>query len=397
MADSEEQVKKSKSMVKGQVTKFKKKVDDCKIENTSEILCEELLKIHDARYSEIQELRNRAYGVIEDESNLQEVVDEVDALDDVLFELKMKILELKKKIVKKEEKKDDITHTIKTNALLPQTKLPTFAGSSTAEWLEFKEQFQSMIASNNSLGDQEKCHYLKQAIRDGSAGSLITIGDTFESLWEALVQRFDNKRVIVNETINQILELKPMTKENSSELKMLLDSVMRSVRTLKSFDYDVKDLGELFLVSVVASKLDKNSRKQYEMGIARKRDFPKWKDLKSFMEEHVRILENVEAVQKQNDGDKKRTDHPKKSRSFFAENQGQSSGCVVCKSNHPLADCKKFIAMSLKERYLAVRNSGICMNCFAGSHVKKDCPEPGCKTCNSGEKHHQMLHFTKKQ
>jgi hypothetical protein len=114
------------------------------------------------------------------------------------------------------------------------------------------------------------------------------------------------------------------------------------------------------------------------------------------MEDHLRTLENIEAIHKSHDGDKKKSPSKPSATSLIVTINDSRKRCIVCRGSHQVDVCQKFKSMRQKDRYLAVRNSRCCLNCFAESHFKKDCQEAGCKICDNGEKHHHLLHFTRK-
>ncbi|GFQ78900.1 uncharacterized protein TNCT_606501 [Trichonephila clavata] len=75
-------------------------------------------------------------------------------------------------------------------------KIPTFTGK-LEEWGLFKTQFCDLVIENSQLSDSEKLHYLRGALR-GDAEIVETSADDFNSLFKALEQRYENKRVIAD-------------------------------------------------------------------------------------------------------------------------------------------------------------------------------------------------------
>jgi hypothetical protein len=397
MAESELEVTRSKTSFKGQVTKLKNKVDAIDTGAADELRTRELLADHERKYHEVLSLRKRGFSTILDETKLQKFDEDIDTIEDALFEIRVKLLKILQPFEKKVKKEEAQPNSQVTNKFkLPEIPIPVFNGEDGLSWMSFREMFNERVGNNPALNNVQKLHYLKEALK-GEAEHLKSYGDTFESLWEAAVNRYENKRVIAEKGILGILELKPMAKESASEMKSLLNSVMKHVRALRTLGFQVENLSELFLISIVASKLDRNSRKLYEMGVAKKKEFPKWLELQKFMEDQLRILENLEGMNRCNDVEKKKIEIKKPSaKAFVLSGAEDSSKCIVCKTDHKLESCEKFKSLSIKERFVAVRNSGICMNCFAKGHSKKDCPEKGCKLCKFEDKHHELLHYTKK-
>lgn len=61
----------------------------------------------------------------------------------------------------------------------------------------------SLIDNNGELSDKQKLFYLQSA-RNGNAKQLITVNDTYTSLFEALKKRFENTRLLIVSHINEI-------------------------------------------------------------------------------------------------------------------------------------------------------------------------------------------------
>ncbi|GFY18745.1 uncharacterized protein TNCV_2399651 [Trichonephila clavipes] len=90
------------------------------------------------------------------------------------------------------------------NVKLPSINLPEFSGQ-YIDWLQFKSQFVSLIHDNTFLSDSQKLYYLQSALK-GHAKQLQTVNDSYSSLFEALEGRYENKRLIVNSHIAELLK-----------------------------------------------------------------------------------------------------------------------------------------------------------------------------------------------
>ncbi|GFR01456.1 uncharacterized protein TNCT_183581 [Trichonephila clavata] len=88
---------------------------------------------------------------------------------------------------------------------LVKIPLPTFTGK-FEEWGLFKTQFYDLINENSQLSDSEKLHYLRGALR-GDAKIDETSDEDFYSFFKALEQKHENKRVIVDCHIKNILNV----------------------------------------------------------------------------------------------------------------------------------------------------------------------------------------------
>lgn len=66
--------------------------------------------------------------------------------------------------------------------------------------------------------------------------------------------------------------------------------------------------------------------------------------------------------------------------------------CRLCRKNHPLRKCQRFLAMNTSDRTDIVTKYGYCRNCLAHSHSQGTCfTKTGCRYCKKD--HHTLLHL----
>jgi hypothetical protein len=90
-------------------------------------------------------------------------------------------------------------------------------------WAYFRKKFTALINDNASLSDYQKFHYLKASMY-GEAATLTASNDMFGSLWVAMKERYQIKRVIAERHISDLFNLKPVNRESSTDLWCLLDT-----------------------------------------------------------------------------------------------------------------------------------------------------------------------------
>ncbi|GFQ74744.1 uncharacterized protein TNCT_122291 [Trichonephila clavata] len=121
------------------------------------------------------------------------------------LEIRLKSLNLKYSKNNNETGSNAVSNVIKPCFRLPELSLPQFNGD-IETWFIFKEQFKEII-ENCGLNDKQKLQYLQSCLI-GIAKHVQTVDDTYDSLFLALEQRFENKRIIINKHINALLMLK---------------------------------------------------------------------------------------------------------------------------------------------------------------------------------------------
>ena len=65
--------------------------------------------------------------------------------------------------------------------------------------------------------------------------------------------------------------------------------------------------------------------------------------------------------------------------------------CPICRSQHQVYKCHKFLAMTVSKRNQAVKETSLCFNCLKPGHNVQSCSSQSkCKVC--GEGHNSLLH-----
>ncbi|KYN02013.1 hypothetical protein ALC62_07192, partial [Cyphomyrmex costatus] len=142
----------------------------------------------------------------------------------------------------------------------------------------------------------------------------------------------------------------------------------------------------LLLVFLVAQKLDKSSRKAWELKLGDAVEYPSYHD--SFLAARIRALDALAPAtqtEKSPPNSKKRTlaSHIASAAPF---------SCTLCKENHLLYQCPTFLKQTPSQRFEFIKTQKRCSNCFGVKHSVKDCKSTrACKRCS--KRHHTLLHF----
>jgi len=146
---------------------------------------------------------------------------------------------------------------------LPKIKLPAFSGNCEIG-IPFTTHSFKMINANPDLSKIQKFHYLRSSLK-GEAAEVIKAFEittyNYDEAWELLIERYDNRRRIVQGHVRAMFELPPMHKENHSQLRALLDGVCKHLRTLKALERPVDSWDDL-VIHLILSKLDTTTKKE---------------------------------------------------------------------------------------------------------------------------------------
>jgi hypothetical protein len=135
--------------------------------------------------------------------------------------------------------------------------LPTFTGK-YGEWFTFYESFKCLVANNANISEIRKFHYLRGCLKDEALcaiESLSISGDNYVNAIELLRKRVENKRLIVQEHVSNILSMSPILKSSHIELRGLIDTINNNIAALKVLDIKT-DSWDALLVPIVLEKLD---------------------------------------------------------------------------------------------------------------------------------------------
>ncbi|GFS88386.1 DUF1758 domain-containing protein [Nephila pilipes] len=141
-------------------------------------------------------------------------------------------------------------------------------------------------------------------------------------------------------------------------------------------------LSVLFL-NIILEKLDRESRKQYELTL-KDNEVPDFDEFLNRLERRNQILNSIKsnAVVKLNQ---------EKPKSFFVKNNKSTKNCRVCNLIHPIYHCEKFKEMKLADRLEIVKRFKLCYSCL-NSHLNFNCASNGvCRVCKK-KSHHTLLH-----
>ncbi|XP_071057593.1 uncharacterized protein [Onthophagus taurus] len=273
---------------------------------------------------------------------------------------------------------------------LPQIKLPNFDGK-YANWAQFRDLFVAMVTDNRELSDVERLQYLKMTLIGEPAQLLKNIAITnenFKRAWQTLVERYENRRLLIESQLAILFSARAMKNESSSELKRLVGEVKEAIGALEVLKCPVQHW-DYFLVFLIIRKLDMDVMKEWEKSIGDHRDPSTYEELENFLIGRIHTLEAIENLQANRKPNQ--TSHSTKIPVVKVHNASSgTSNCFICTSNHYISSCPTYLAKSPSARIEFVKSNKRCFNCL-GPHLVKDCRvSKRCRVCNKN--HHSTLH-----
>ncbi|KAA5634918.1 DUF1759 domain-containing protein, partial [Pseudomonas aeruginosa] len=100
---------------------------------------------------------------------------------------------------------------------LPDINLPSFDGD-LHHWLEFRDMYISLIHDNTRINEISKFHYLRTSLK-GNASSVIQslefTANNYKIAWELLTERYNNKKILINNHIQALFNVEQVQKDSS--------------------------------------------------------------------------------------------------------------------------------------------------------------------------------------
>lgn len=284
---------------------------------------------------------------------------------------------------------------------LQAISLPKFSGS-IDKWLQFFEIFQALVHNNAELATIQKFYYLQSCL-SGEAMQILQSLEICEANYEKAIlllkERYENKRLLINNHVRNLFDITPILKESHQAFRRLIDHLMCNLRALASLNQPV-DQWDTLLIFLVLQKLDNNTKREWEQ--SNKVESPKFDDFLTFLKNKCQVLETISNsynLDRQNKVPNKVLAHlelnDSKELSLKSETrrnpQSNTQRCSFCREiNHFTYKCSKLLALSFRERYQQLRKIGICTNCLKYGHNSEVCTGRGCRLCNN--KHNSVLH-----
>ncbi|UYV64976.1 hypothetical protein LAZ67_3002629 [Cordylochernes scorpioides] len=183
----------------------------------------------------------------------------------------------------------------------------------------------------------DELQYLKGQLR-GEALRLVNAfpitADNYVEVWQTLLTRYDNPKDLIFTLIDNALRLPKLADDNHNSMFKLLDSCNEIVRTVKVLGYQIDSLSEVFFVKIIPDKLDKTTRKQWELQ-NNPRVVPSIKDLMEFLEIHAKALQNLPNEDSNVEKHSMKKNYKRCLKpNHLANNCYCKNNCQICKKRH---------------------------------------------------------------
>lgn len=160
---------------------------------------------------------------------------------------------------------------------------------------------------------------------------------------------------------------------------------MKHLLGLKLLKLELNKLIELTLINAIASKLNREYRKQHEM-LLKTTELPDWEEFSDFLQKRSQVLENIQRV-----SSKLKQEFSSKSnipsKNFIANNPNSSAQFV--NPIIPIYKCQTFHGLSIEDRIAEVQIKWLCYNCLEPHRLAQCHSNKRCRFCT--KKHHSLI------
>lgn len=210
--------------------------------------------------------------------------------------------------------------------------------------------------------------------------------------WNSLIQRYDNKKALIQVHTQVIFDLEPIKNESSSQLRKLVDALAGHMKALESLREKPNQWGSL-LMHLIVSKLDTKTMRDWEISSSSTEVF-RISNLMDFLQSRFRVLEVVETSQQINslqENNRMATYANKKKRSsaFAATSEVK---CDFCKQAHTIYRCPSFLGLTIVDRIKRITELRLYKICLR-SHEGERCQSRRCTICS--RPHNGLLHISR--
>lgn len=283
--------------------------------------------------------------------------------------------------------------TSEARVKLPEIQLPKFGGN-WEKWTEFKDSFESTIHQKVYLQNIEKFQYLRGVLFDEAAqvvSSLSTTAENYDVAWQLLKDKYDNKRLIMDSHLTELLNVPTQAKQGYAALNQLIIKVRSHTQALKVLGAPI-DHWDMILIHIVASKLDYYTRSEWEKLVAAKSSdqTSTLKELLDYLSNRCLTLQIMNQGKSTSEASKQPAQKMEKKVSLASTSE---ANCAHCQGSHLVYKCESFNKLSTQEKWDEVKRLGLCSNCLRKGHISKFCIATNCKICSRN--HNTVLHSEK--
>lgn len=220
-------------------------------------------------------------------------------------------------------------------------EIPEFSGGYD-QWLNFRDTFNSMINSDQTIPDIRRFYYRKGALKGEAAQllhSLPVSANNYAIAWKLLEDRYENEAIIVNQHVKNLFNMEVLTRESHQDLRCLFDTATQNLRALKMLKQPTEHWDTL-MVYLISTKFDNKTKREWESRRPMN-TIATMEHMEKFLKARCQFLENLHSSESKSSVSSK---FPVQSnKQTFSQGKKQTAtfinvnnlSCALCNGNHP--------------------------------------------------------------
>lgn len=318
---------------------------------------------------------------------------ELQSFDDLYFRVKLSANKIKPK--DDSDNSDNTSRSLQSKPRLPKLELFTF-DSNPENFTTFYETFCSMVHNQTHIPKIEKFHYLLQSVKGTALNIVKSIpitANNYDLVWQSLIEKYKDERLLVGRYIDKMLNFSPLTKESSTHLNLFIENFDHSYKAIQALN--IKDLNSYVMCHIAMRALDPQTRKSFEQKLDQN-SIPTFDELISFVQNHIKVLDHSTSYSitttqqnKRQQGDAKQSSS--RNYSHASSISPKINKCLHCGGDHMIFRCDQFRKLSIGQRISRANELKLCHNCLKQNHFASSCKSNfKCLICRLS--HHLLLH-----
>lgn len=183
----------------------------------------------------------------------------------------------------------------------PKVILPEFNGK-ICEWKGFISLFDKMVHYNDTIDKGMKIELLKTRIQ-GSAAKIINhldpVPENYDTCYKLFRRRFDNKREILTNFVDNIFRLPKQEDDDAEMLKTMHDTVYETMMSAKNMGVTTEQFLDFLICHISLGKLNSKTILDYEWQLNDVRELNDLPTFLNYIENRFMALQAVGARKKE--------------------------------------------------------------------------------------------------
>ena len=265
---------------------------------------------------------------------------------------------------------------------LKDIDVPEFSGN-FREFMHYKGIFEVLVHNNKRYSNPEKMHYLTTSLKGDAKKVLSDTTDTainllYPDAWAAVCKWYENATMIINALFKDLFAIRKINHPSACRSLVLeVDSILRG---LKVIGENPDEWGSI-LHYLVASKLDEETKKDWQKSRIYTTEYPKYAELKKFLLTRAQTCDyntGTATPTKPKSNPSTQFSSPKEKHHELKKvfSISETNKCICCKKipSHLLIECETFNSLKPKERYEVRRISAMrhCARIVSARNIKQE-------------------------